>query len=333
MKLYQLYRALVVSLLFIGFQVNAGSAQKYENGTNQSIARQGNLIVEVHSSGYFNTLWYRVGTIHGKKISWGESHEYGKGIHASIAIKGNTVIEVHESTPENNVWYRIGKLKAESKVIAWGTPQIMSQGHSPVVRMGTNTVLAVFQYTTRHLDHCTTDKEGKEHCYYNYLHDLYLKTGFLQNSMISWSNAYFYSRGKNPSIDVSRDVFVETHESDNSNDLFYRVGKLENGALYWTFTGSYGTGVKPSIAISGDHIVEMHRSPNFNRLWFHVGELDYHSHAIYWGKSYSYDRGTYPAIALDNQSLIETHTSDFFNSLYINFGVVDKDPKSIHWSN
>lgn len=308
------------------------AATKYDNGVASSIARDGDLVVEVHSSGYLNTLWYHVGVIKGSKVKWGKSYKYDDGIKAKVSVKGNTVVEVHESAYYDTMWYRVGTLDRHSKTINWGPSQLFDEGRNPSVALNEDgSIVTAHQQTESILDYCQTDSDGVTNCYYRYIHRLYARAGFVRDSVIYWTDASYYNRGEKPSIAVSGNNVVEVHVAANSNDLLYRVGKLQNGYLTWVFTGSYGRGMNPSIAISGNQMVEMHKSEFFNRLWYHVGEINLDANFINWGASQSYDRGTQPSIALDNKSVIETHTSDVFKSLYHSLGTIHQSQKKISW--
>jgi hypothetical protein len=320
-------------LLCLGlFSSHALAATKYDSGVKSSISRDGDLVVEVHSSAYFNTLWYHVGVIKNGKVKWGKSQQYDDGIKAKVSVKGNTVVEVHESPYFNTLWYRVGTLDRQNKFINWAPSQLFDEGHNPSVALNEDgSIVTAHQQTESILDYCTTDSDGETTCYYRYIHRLFTRSGFVHDSVISWTDASFYTRGKKPSIAVSDNTVVEVHIAENSNDLLYRVGKLQNGYLTWVLTGSYGRGTNPSVAISGNQVSEMHESEFFNRLWYHVGEINLESNFIHWGHSHSYDRGTQPSIALDDKFIIETHTSDVFNSLYHSLGTINQNNKNISW--
>lgn len=333
-------------------------AKKYDSGVDSRIGRQGDNVVEIHSSGYFNTLWYRTGKIAGNTMEWGPGRSCDTGLNASIAINGNTVVEAHKAADYDLLWYRIGTLDKTAQTITWGDPIMYDAGQYPSIAIYGDMLIATHQLTESHLDycedicetHCDTDCyfdiEGKqiceehcntdchEQCYYYNTHKLFYRTGIINNSSktIQWTYVDYYGEGQHPSITASGNTIIETHEAADSSDLIYKVGTLLDNIILWKSTAKYDKGVQPSVTSSGNLLVEMHKSQFYNRLWYHIGKLDPVTNLIQWSTSKKYNRGFKPSVALNNRSLLEVHTSDFFKTLYNNTGIVDENNALINWN-
>jgi hypothetical protein len=135
-------KSLISSLLFFCFFINTChayatkiSANKYSSGVKPSIAQMNNTVVEVHSSRYFNRLWYKVGAIKENKVEWGQSHLYDKGLDAAVAIRGTTVVEVHNSEHYNTLWYRVGIIDPQEKNIMWSKSYKYDRGVFPSISL------------------------------------------------------------------------------------------------------------------------------------------------------------------------------------------------------
>jgi hypothetical protein len=89
----------------------------YDDGVQPSVAiTNDGLVVEVHKSQTYDTLFYRVGRVNDDKIDWGKyegnkSHKYDDGVQPSVAITNDgLVVEVHKSQSHDTLWYQVGRV-------------------------------------------------------------------------------------------------------------------------------------------------------------------------------------------------------------------------------
>ena len=296
-------RLLISAFIFLSLTTSYANtvesvSTKYDSGVNASVAKHGNVVVAVSSSGYYNTLWYKVGLIKDNNIEWGKSYHYDNGLNGSVAIKGNTVVAVHKSKSYDTLWYRVGIIDSNTKTISWGDAQLYDKGQIASVAITEDNLVEVHQLTEKHLDHCADEcqrvcdengdcrDECSENCYYFYTHNLIYRTGIINNrsKIIQWTNAKQYAQGKNPSIALSGKTLVETHESTDTSNLWSQVGTLQGNTIQWEWTANYDKGLSPSVTMEGDLLVELHKSQSYNRLWYHVGKFDSVSRRIIWGQ-------------------------------------------------
>lgn len=121
------------------------SGSSYEIGRFPSIAKAGNMIIEVHQGESLETLWYKIATIQGEDIVWGKTHRYDSGVYPSIAVNGNTIVEVHmnDSDYPDKIWYHIGTINPDTKTITWGSSRFISKGYNPQVSLnGSNVIVS-----------------------------------------------------------------------------------------------------------------------------------------------------------------------------------------------
>jgi len=88
-------------------------AWEYDQGVSPDIAMKEGVIVEVHQSQNYNTLWSLVGTvnIYGPFIVWSDSNQYDTGTHPSVAwMQDGTLVEVHSSQDQDELWSHVGVL-------------------------------------------------------------------------------------------------------------------------------------------------------------------------------------------------------------------------------
>jgi hypothetical protein len=300
------------------------NAENYDSGQQSSVARHGNVIIEVHASGYFYTLWYKVGIIKEGNIFWGESHQYDSGDRPSVAIYGNTIVEVHQSEGYETLWYHVGTLNIDSKTISWGDSQMYADGSHASVAMNGDILVETHQIFENDMD----------------VNKIFYRTGKVNKNSktIEWTYSdnneplQIFFKGVHSSIAISGNTIVETHESYNSMDLLYRVGVLNANTIEWKAEGSYDKGVHPSVSIAKDLIFEMHESSNTFGLWYRVGKFDLDTKTVKWGSSHYYDYGLKPSVVIDDHNAVEVHSSENFNSLYENIGSINEITGTIDWA-
>ena len=86
---------------------------EYDAGVQPSVAiTDDGLVVEVHKSQSYGTLWYRVGRVKSDGTIWvkddqSKSVKYDAGVQPSVAITNDgLVVEVHKSQSHDTLWYR-----------------------------------------------------------------------------------------------------------------------------------------------------------------------------------------------------------------------------------
>lgn len=284
-------------------------------GVQPSLAVWGNTVVEVHRSEEEKTLWYRVGTIDGKSISWADSHKYDTGEYPSIAFADDgTIVEVHETDDDGNLirperktlWYRIGQLDGDE--IVWGDSYEYDTGVRPSVGVWKNAVVVeVHQAPHRQ--------------------DLWYRLGRIRGEKIAWQKrdgkeSTKFDTGQWPRIAIRDDGWVvEVHTahdkfSEGGEDLWYHLGKLSsiplpNGArldgVDWGDSHKYGKGRFSAVAVHPDtnDVVEIHKSQNEDQMWYWHGVLDTDDRIVRWRTNEKIGDGrNRPAVAMTSSGVI-----------------------------
>jgi len=104
------------------------------------------IIVEVHKSQSYSTLWYHVGVIDktNKTINWGSSHQYDDGVQPTIAITDDGfVIELHKSQSLGTLWRRVGTIDINNKTINFSGSSQFDDGQTPSVACAFNGSIAI----------------------------------------------------------------------------------------------------------------------------------------------------------------------------------------------
>jgi hypothetical protein len=332
-----IFSVFMASCFFLAFNQSYAVGAQYDSGATPAIAKSDNVVVEVHSSGYSQKLWYRVGVINDTKINWGKSYHYGKGGRPKVAIMGNTVVEMHDTECFVGfciLEYRVGELNAETKSVQWGKPTQYAGGSAPSIFLNNN---VLFEANSKY--HCELPEGGdidEVYCYST----LIFRMGMVdnENKTIQWfyvNNSDFW--GDYSSITVQDDTIVAVFKGggEHNKSLYYRVGKILGDSINWgpdKWAKWYDEGTRPSLAMVGNTLIEMHSSPYFNRLWYHIGTLNA-DNTITWGASIIHDRGLYPSIAMDQNSILEVHQSDYFYTLFSSLGTFDFGLLKVNWLN
>jgi hypothetical protein len=283
---------------------NFSKATRYDQGRSPDIALNNkNVVVEVHESESQNTLWYRIGQVEGKAITWrndGKSTKYDNGVEPSVAITDNgLVVEAHKSQSHDTLWYRIGQV--EGNTITWrndGKGIQYDNGEDPSVSI-TNDGLVV-----------EVHKSGGHST-------LWYRIGQVEGNTITWRNnakSVKYDDGVHPSVAITDGgQVVEVHRSEGHDTLWYRLGQVEGNIITWRNDGKsikYDKGVQPSVAITDDGVVvEAHRSEGLNdTLWYRRGQTK--GDTITWSnddKSASFSAGDMVNVACNTELAVAVH--------------------------
>ena len=164
--------------------------------------------------------------------------------------------------------------------------------------------------------------------------------GIKAGAQLAWYNPVRYDGGLAPSISVSGNTVVETHEDFNGG-LWFRTGTLRLGwwldwYLSWDNDNQsfqYDSGLAPSVSISGSNVVEVHEDFDGN-LYYQTG---FRSGAgIEWFGPVRYERGLAPSVCIDGNSIVEVH-NDFTGGLWYRRGYFlghdENYNSSIYWDN
>lgn len=300
---------------------NFGEADRYDSGELSDIAlNNGNLVVEVHESK--DSLWYRLGQVDEKTITWGndgKSTKYDSGAAPSVAITNNgLVVEVHRTGGlVNNLWYRLGQV--EGNTITWrndGKSIKYDNGEQPSVAINNNGLVVEAHITGG----------GNNNLWY--------RLGQVEGNTIAWRNdnkSIKYDNGQRPSLGITDDgLVVEVHMSGGPRDsLWYRLGKVEGNIINWRNNDKsieYDIAVNPSVAITNDGLVVTVHSdskvtlptspPSPSVLSYRLGQVE--GDTIAWrndDKSINYGNGGLPRVACNGHLAVETHTEGKDNLL------------------
>jgi hypothetical protein len=195
---------------------NDNKSIEYDKGVQPSVAiTNDGLVVEVHKSENFDTLYYHVGRVEGDRITWGGSHDYDKGVQPSVAITNDgLVVEVHKSENFDSLYYHVGRVNGDK--IDWGKSQKYDDGVQPSVAI-TNDGLVVEVHKSQ--SHDTLWYSG---------------TGQVNNNTIDWDNdkSQNYSNGEVPKVACNGQLAVETHK-EGSDKLLCSVLTLPAFRSNW----------------------------------------------------------------------------------------------------
>jgi hypothetical protein len=222
---------------------NFGKGDLYDTGMSPDIAlNNGNVVVEVHQSQAANTLWYHVGKVEGKKITWGGSIKYDNGVLPSVAINNDgLVVEVHKSQSHDTLWCHVGKVEGDK--INWGGSVEYDDGVQPSVAI-TNDGLVVEVHKSQSHD------------------TLWYRVGKVEGDKINWGGSVKYDDGVQPSVAITNDgLVVEVHKSQSYDTLWYRgTGQANGNTITWHNDKSqnYSNGTVPKVACNAQLAVETH---------------------------------------------------------------------------
>jgi hypothetical protein len=289
-----------------------GEADHYDSGTWSDIAvNNGNVVLEVHESE--DSLWYRLGQVDGKKITWGNddrSTKYDSGVTPSAAMTNDgLVVEVHQSQGlKNALWYRLGQV--EGNQINWrrdGKSIEYDNGQDPSVAINNNGLVVEIHKSANIVG--TNDT-------------LWYRLGQVKGDIIEWGNGdksieIKDDSGTTPSVGITDDgLVVEAHS--RSGQLLYRLGQVEDNIINWHNSDKrhYANGSFPSVGITNDGLVvavssfstvplPTNPSPS-STVWYHRGQVK--GDTIDWvNEGVEYGKGGLPRVACNGQLAVETH--------------------------
>jgi hypothetical protein len=237
---------------------NNEKSVKYDDGVQPSVAINNNgLVVEVHKSENFHTLYYRVGRVKSDGTIWvkddqSKSVKYDDGVQPSVAINNNgLVVEVHKSESHDTLWYRVGKVNGDK--IDWENNKKSIEYDAGV------------QPSVAITDDGLVVEVHKSQSYGT----LWYRVGRVKSDGTIWvkddqSKSVKYDAGVQPSVAITNDgLVVEVHKSQSHDTLWYRGTGQVNGM---TINGwddkknsqNYSDGTTPRVACNGQLAVETH---------------------------------------------------------------------------
>ena len=210
------------------------------------------MLVEIHQSENFRTLYYRVGEIFpgGEEIAkaahmvnypqtekvnrsawksvhlppptivygvlWGPSRKLGDGVQPSCAMnKSGLVVEVHKSEVRDKLFYSVGRLA----IVGRNQQRAGGKGQS---------------------------------------------TGVI------WGKPQSYDSGVHPSVAcMGSGIVVEVHQSERRSKLFSKIGIVKPGEVKWRQAEVYDDGVMPAVAVTDlGMLIEVHQSENYQSVYY-----------------------------------------------------------------
>lgn len=233
------------------------------------------VVVEVHKSQVWNTIWYRVGTLDKDKreINWAE-HDHrlrNAGCNPAVALTNDgTVIVAYQH--DNKTYYCIGKVNRDTTEILWqgaGAGQPFSiPTKEPSISVNENGLVVVAA------EACGIRRNSVVFC---------VGTKDNQNS-ITWSEmdqaAAENMRGCCPVVAINKqNQIISVHMSNSFRKLFMKYGvvKTDTKRIEWSVQGKpleYDTGIYPSITLNSKNQVVRMREKNVTfGMFYEFGNL------------------------------------------------------------
>ncbi|MDL2330368.1 hypothetical protein LJC71_11625, partial [Desulfosarcina sp. OttesenSCG-928-A07] len=272
--------------------VNFGLALQYDTGAHPSLAAgPGGLLVEVHSSGNMQTLWYHVGTPKDATVEWSGGREYDSGQYPAVAANNKgQLVEVHKSQTFDKLWYHVGTLNHEEKRIAWSQSCQYDSGTKPHVALNDHGVVV------------EVHESGD-------LRTLWYHVGTLSENKIKFGGSVKYDNGLSPRVALNTSgVVVEVHRSEGYNTLWCRVGQVNSTKIDWGSSVQFASGKIASVALGEDGTVLVVFSDG-GKLYSRVGGIN--GKTVQWLAEKSYfDDGDLPAVTCRDGFVAQVHTSE-----------------------
>jgi hypothetical protein len=244
--------------------LSGSKAIHYDYGESPAVAiNDDGFVVEVHSSQYRDSLFYRVGRIGPDyKIEWfggSKSTEYGVGLLPKIALRSDNILVVAHTQERPleaivQVVYRIGKITDQGK-IDW-----TSGSDSMVIGRGAFAALAV----------ASNDRVAEVNCLGSKLNFRVGTIGQLAKD-IQWSEPVEYGEGDSPSVTMTQSGFlIEIHRLPGlQSSLASRVGQCGYGTVQWHREATFfDDGAEPTVACNSRFAIQVHSSANAAKLYW-----------------------------------------------------------------
>jgi hypothetical protein len=259
---------------------------------------------------------------------WSKKKQYDTGWNPSVAMStttGSTVVEVHNGQDGfGSMWYHVGQMNGysvqgfggPSSGINWGPANSYDVGYNPSVAVAAPCVVLPSSQ-------CGATTVVEVHNGQDGFGEMWYHVGTVSGSQITWSPAYSYDVGYNPSVALTSCattsnpdclIAVEVHNGQEGfGQMWYHVGTVNGSQVDWSPAYSYDVGFNPSVAIqacaafgaidctgNGMMLVEVHNGQaEAGPMWYHVGTWTSGS-TITWGPYTNYDWGWNPKVALYN---------------------------------
>jgi hypothetical protein len=291
---------------------------RYDTGQDSWVAAHpSGLILEGHRTEFGNQLWYHIGKLNGKGVTWGGSQRLagGSGVqnwpNLAISKEGYVIFvySVGSSKSAARLWYAIGKINPNGDTdqsITWLTNTagtfIDSGFHSSIAINENGVILLTFE----------SGSGGN---------GLYYRVGHLSNPAggdytIQWDSGQFgvhYDDGINPHIALNNlNEVVEVHQVSSTEGLLhYRRGNVFLGTINFGGSQRYDKAGQPAVALlDSGLVVELHRVSSNDGLDARTGTLSpSNPEGIDWSDSVKIDKSgsvSYPAVASNGRYAIGT---------------------------
>ena len=247
------------------------------NGRYPKIAiNDSKVVVEVHKSQWWKTLWYRVGTLdeHTKEINWSENDHLlrNAGCNPAVALSNDgTVIVAYQEG--DKTFYCVGKVNRDATEITWqgaGVGELFTiPTKDPSISINETGLVVV----------------AAEACGIRRKNIVY-RVGTLERSNfnITWNEidqaASENMRGCGPIVAVNkRNHIISVHMSNSFRKLFvmYGVVNADTKKIKWSEQGKpleYDTGLYPAVTLnSKGQVVRMREKNGRYGMYYEVGNL------------------------------------------------------------
>jgi hypothetical protein len=279
-----------------------GIGQNYDTGRMSHVAlNPKGLVLEVHASQNFATLYCRTGSLQADTVAWGASVSYGAGSSPCVALNGSGVaVEVHAESDGKGLAWLVGSAAASG--VRW--PQgarHYAVGATPAVALNDQGLLVEV-----HLDPATGE--------------LVAMAGRSKGGDVTWGGSQALGAGRQPALALSgKGEVILVHQAASGNGLLCRLGRIQGDLIQWGPARPYGEGSHPSVAWGRDGLlVEVHQNPA--GLERRMGMLQ--GEAVAWSGAAYFDDGAEPSVACAGGKAIQTHSSENFSTLWYSASLI-----------
>lgn len=163
--------------------VNFGFGQGYDSGRQPSISiNKKNIILEMHTSQWLNTLWYNIGEYR-RDIFWltSEAQKLDTGLQPSCGLMSDgTAVEVHRAEADFSLWHRVGSVSGNTA--NWSESVNYTTGFNPSIAINdAGVVVEVHQG----------------------IDAIWCRAGHVESGQIDWGSDVRLDGGYNPKITIN----------------------------------------------------------------------------------------------------------------------------------